>query len=152
MENKKRIVIGSDHAGFNIKENVKKHLNELGQYDVVDVGTNSLDSVDFPDYSEKLASEVLKDKNNLGIVCCGTGIGVSIACNKIPGIRCGLVHDYYTAKMSRLHTDCNVIAIGGSVVGNGVGLSIVDAFLGHDLIKEDKYIRRINKISDIEKK
>jgi ribose 5-phosphate isomerase B len=151
MENKK-LILGSDHAGFDMKEVIKKHLLESGKYEIIDVGCNSKDSVDFPDYAEKLSLEVLKDKSNLGIICCGSGIGVSISCNKIAGIRCALVHDYYTAKMCRQHTDCNVIAIGGSVVGNQVGINIVDAFLSHELIQEDKYIRRINKITELEKK
>jgi ribose 5-phosphate isomerase B len=152
MENKKRIIIGSDHAGYDLKENIKKHLTELAKFEIIDVGTESRSSVDFPDYAERLSLEVLKDKNNLGIVCCGSGIGVSISCNKIPGIRCALVHDYYTAKMSRQHTDCNVIAIGGSVVGSGVGISIVDAFLEYEFLSEEKYQRRIDKITDLEKR
>jgi ribose 5-phosphate isomerase B len=155
MENiaKRKIIIGSDHAGFDMKELLKSsYLNTLDGYEIVDVGCKSKDSVDFPDYAEKLSLEVLKDKENLGIVICGSGIGVSIACNKVAGIRCGLVHDYYTAKMSRLHTDCNVIAIGAQVVGNNVAISIVEAFLGHNLIQEEKYMRRINKITELENK
>jgi ribose 5-phosphate isomerase B len=153
MENAKRtIVVGSDHAGYDMKEHIKKYLVGLNTYNVVDVGCDSKDSVDFPDYAEKLSLEVLKDENNLGIIVCGSGIGVSIACNKISGITCALVHDYYTGKMCRQHNNANVIAIGGHVVGTSVAVNIVEAFLTHDVIKEEKYLRRINKISELEKK
>ena len=153
MENiKKKIIIGSDHAGYNMKEIIKKYLSSFVYYNVYDVGCNSLDSVDFPDYAEKLCSEVLGDKNNLGIIVCGSGIGVSISCNKVPGIRCALVHDYYTAMMCRKHTDCNVIAIGGQVVGPQVAENIVEAFLKYDFLNEEKYKRRLDKITQMENK
>ena len=153
MENiKKRIIIGSDHAGFVMKENIKKYLSTLEDYDTFDIGCNSLDSVDFPDYAEKLCLDVLKNTTNKGIIFCGSGIGVSIACNKVPGIRCALVHDYYTAMMCRKHTDCNIIAIGGQVVGQQVAENIVEAFLKYDFLDEEKYNRRINKITQIENK
>ena len=149
---KKKIIIGSDHAGYVMKEIIKKYLSNLENYDVYDVGCNSLDSVDFPDYAEILCLEVLKDKSILGIIVCGSGIGVSISCNKVPGIRCALVHDYYTAKMCRKHTDCNVIAIGGQVVGPQVAEIIVEAFLKYDFLNEEKYNRRLNKITQMENK
>lgn len=149
---KRTIVVGSDHAGFLIKERIVKYLTSLNAYELIDVGTNSEESVDFPDYSEKLCLEVLKDKERLGIIVCGSGIGVSISCNKLQGIRCALVHDYLSAKMSRLHTGCNVAAIGGNFVGPQLAENIVDAFLSHDLLTEEKYSRRINKITALEKK
>jgi ribose 5-phosphate isomerase B len=151
-DGKKKIIIGSDHAGFNLKKVIKSYLMEKNLYDVVDVGTDSLDSCDFPDYAEKLCQEVLNNKENIGIVICGSGIGVSITANKIPGIRCGLVHDYLTAKLARQHTNCNVVAFGEFIIGTLQAKNVVDSFLGHELINEEKYIRRINKISEIEKK
>jgi ribose 5-phosphate isomerase B len=149
---RRKIIVGSDHAGYLMKEHIKKYLQGLNTYDIIDVGCDSTISCDFPDYAEKLCAEVLLDKYNLGIVVCGSGIGVSITCNKIPGIYCALVHDYFTAKMCRKHNNCNVIAIGGNVVGPAVAENIVEAFLSHELINEEKYIRRINKIEEIEKK
>lgn len=148
---KKLIVIGSDHAGFKLKKVIKQYIEEKNLYDVIDVGTDSAESCDFPDYAEKLCLEVLRNDENRGILICGSGIGVSITANKIPGIRCGLVHDHLTAKLAKQHTDCNVIAFGEFIVGELEAKSIVDSYLEHEAMKEEKYLRRINKISAIEK-
>ena len=149
---KRRIIIGSDHAGFKLKEIIKQHLSDKNKFDILDVGTNSTDSCDFPDYAEKLSEEVIKDKNNRGILVCGSGIGVSIVANKFQGIRCALVHDYLTTKLAREHTDCNVISMGESIIGVLQAKTIVDTFLETENLKEEKYLRRINKISSLESK
>jgi ribose 5-phosphate isomerase B len=150
---KPTIVLGSDHAGFNLKSYLKKHLTDSEKYNIIDVGTDSTTSCDFPDYAEKLCEEVLKDPENIkGVVCCGSGIGVSITCNKITGIRCGLVHDTMSARLARQHTNCNVIAMGENFIGNVLAKEIVDTYLSHELIKEEKYLRRLQKMIDIEKK
>ncbi len=148
---KRKVAIGSDHAGFNLKCTIKKYLEDSGKYSLVDVGTNSSDSCDFPDFGEKVCQEVLKG-NATGIVICGSGIGISITANKIPGIRCALVHDHLTAKLARLHTNCNVVAFGESIVGPLVAKDIVDTFLETEMLKEEKYQKRIDKVSAIEKK
>ncbi len=154
MDSKKKIlVVGSDHAGFKLKQLIKTYLEEKNGYTIIDVGTNSTESCDFPDFSEKLCQKVLEDQSSKGIVFCGSGIGVSITANKFPGIRCALVHDHLTAKLAVQHTNCNVIAIGESIVGTLQARDIVDSYLSNEFItNEDKYQRRINKITEIENK
>jgi ribose 5-phosphate isomerase B len=153
MDSRKRIiVIGSDHAGYKLKQILKSYLEEKNQFTVVDVGTDSSESCDFPDYAIKLCNKVLEDKETRGIVVCGSGIGVSITANKFPGIRCALVHDHLTAKLAIQHTNCNVIAIGESIVGSLQAKDIVDSYFSHEFINEEKYQRRINKITELENK
>jgi len=124
-----RICIGSDHAGYELKTAVKAHLLALG-HEVEDLGTYEPQvSVDYPDYGRRVAQQVAAGAGELGIVICGTGIGVSIAANKVRGIRAALCTDSYMARMARLHNDANVLALGGRVVGVGLALDIVDAFL-----------------------
>jgi ribose 5-phosphate isomerase B len=153
MDSRKRIiVIGSDHAGYKLKQILKSYLEEKNQFTIVDVGTDSSESCDFPDYAIKLCNKVLEDKETRGIVVCGSGIGVSITANKFPGIRCALVHDHLTAKLAIQHTNCNVIAIGESIVGSMQAKDIVDSYFSHEFINEEKYQRRINKITELENK
>ncbi len=149
---RKLIVVGSDHAGFKLKNVIKAYLEEKSILDILDVGTFSEGSCDFPDYAERLCEEVIKDNENKGILFCGSGIGVSIAANKIKGIRCALVHDYLTAKLAVEHTKCNVISIGESIVGHLEAKNIVDSFLTHEFLAEEKYQRRIDKITKLEEK
>src|ERR1039457_4793043 len=113
---KPRIALGADHAGFRAKETIKKYLEGAG-YGVDDVGTSSEESVDYPDFARAVAERVASGKNPLGIVVCATGIGVSIAANKVEGIRAALAHDSLTARRAREHNDANVLALGGKVVG-----------------------------------
>jgi ribose 5-phosphate isomerase B len=151
MDKSKRLVIlGSDHAGFKLKSLIKDYISSKDSIEVVDVGTMSEDSCDFPDFAEAVCKEVLKDKENRGILFCGSGIGVSIAANKVGGIRCALVHDYLTAKLAVEHTNCNIISMGENIVGPLVAKNIVDSFLSHKFLAEEKYQRRIDKISKIE--
>ncbi len=144
-----KIAIGSDHGGFDLKEQVKKHLEESG-YEVKDFGCFDKSSVDYPDFGVAAAKAVAAGECEKGIVVCTTGIGISIAANKVKGIRCALCSDTLSAKMTRLHNDANVLALGGGMVGVNLGLDIVDTFLNTEFSKEEKHQRRINKISALE--
>lgn len=143
-----KIGIGSDHGGYELKEEVKKHFEEKG-IDFVDYGTNSTESVDYPDFGEAVARAVVEKEVNRGIVICGTGIGISIAANKVKGIRCALCGDSFSAKMSREHNNANVLALGGRVTGVALALDIVDHFIEGEF-EGDRHKRRINKIDEIE--
>ncbi len=123
-----KFYIGTDHAGYLIKEDVKKLLKERN-CEVIDLGPDSGDRVDYPDFGHKVARAVAADKGSFGIVICGTGIGISISANKIPGVRAALCHDAYTAQMARAHNDSNILAFGQRVVGLGVVESMIDAFI-----------------------
>jgi ribose 5-phosphate isomerase B len=125
---KPRIVVGSDHAGFRAKESIKNFLEGAG-YSVDDVGTHSEESVDYPDYAKAVGERVANGSDALGVLVCGTGIGVSIAANKVEGIRAALAHDSLTARRAREHNDANVIALGGKVVGEDEAIAIVQEFL-----------------------
>lgn len=149
---KKVIVIGSDHAGYKLKEHLKQYIEAKNIFTLIDLGTNSNESCDFPDYAEKVCEEVLKSQDNRGIVICGSGIGVSIAANKIPGIRCALVHDYLTTKLSIEHTNCNVIAMGERIIGISQAEAIVDVYINTEFINAPNYRRRIDKLTAIEEK
>ena len=143
-----KIIIGSDHGGFELKEIIREYILKKG-IEVQDVGVFSADSVDYPDYAKKVGDEVKSGQGNFGILICGTGIGMSIAANKIKGIRCALCNDVYTAKMARGHNDANVLAIGGRVVGKGVALMIIDTFLNSNF-EGGRHNTRISKIQGME--
>ena len=130
MTLKVKIIIGSDHAGFRLKNAVVKHLTESG-IPVEDAGCDSEDSCDYPAYAKSVAEKVAKG-HSLGILICGTGIGMSIAANKIKGIRAALSFNEFTARMSRRHNNANILVLGSRVVGEGTALSIVDAWLNAD--------------------
>ena len=143
------IAIGSDHGGFDLKEQVKKHLVERG-FEVKDFGCFDKSSVDYPDFGVAAAKAVADGTCEKGIVVCTTGIGISIAVNKVKGIRCALCSEPLGAKMTRLHNDANMLALGGGVIGVNMGLEIVDTFLDTPFSGEEKHSRRINKISQLE--
>ena len=145
-----KIAIASDHGGYELKEELKKRLEER-KIAYRDYGTDSTASVDYPDYAEKAAEGVLSGECTFGIVICGTGIGISIAANKIPGIRCAHCHDGYSAKMARAHNDANMLAFGARVIGAGLMCEIVDAFLG-GAFEGGRHSRRVEKIKEIERK
>ncbi|WP_099190061.1 ribose 5-phosphate isomerase B [Tepidibacter mesophilus] len=145
----KKIGIASDHGGYNLKEEIKKHLQD--EYEIVDFGTDSLDSVDYPDYGVKVAEAVMKGEVEEGILCCGTGIGISLAANKVPGVRCAVVSDTFSAKMSKAHNNANMISLGERVVGRGLALEIIDAWISTEF-EGDRHQRRVDKITEIEKK
>ena len=145
-----KIAIGSDHGGYELKELIKKHLQEKG-LDVKDFGTDSAESTDYPDFAKEVGEAVVAKDFDRGILICGTGIGISIAANKIPGVRCALVSDCFSAKATREHNDANVLALGGRVVGPGLALEIVDTWLNTEF-EGGRHQRRIDKIAEIEKK
>lgn len=143
-----KIGLGSDHGGFELKEYIKEYLENQG-ITYVDYGTNSLDSVDYPDYGRKVSEAVVAEEVDKAIVVCGTGIGISIACNKVKGIRCALCSDTYSARMSREHNNANVLALGGRVIGRDLAIEIVNVWLNSEFAG-GRHERRINKISEIE--
>lgn len=142
-----KIGIGSDHGGYELKEVIKEYLTSEG-IEFVDYGTNSLGSVDYPDFGKRVADAVLNKEVDRGILICGTGIGISITANRIKGIRCALCSDTFSARMSRLHNDANILALGGRVLGKGLALDIVKIFLETEF-EGGRHERRINKIDEI---
>jgi RpiB/LacA/LacB family sugar-phosphate isomerase len=143
-----KIVMGSDHAGFQLKEEVKAFLAREG-YEVLDCGTDSPESVDYPDIAEKVAREVL-DRDIPGILICGTGIGISIAANKMAGIRAALCRSGFEARMAREHNDANILAIGARITGSGLVEEIVHTFLNTNFTG-GRHQRRVDKIKMLEK-
>jgi ribose 5-phosphate isomerase B len=141
--------LGCDHGGFELKEDLKNFLIEQG-YEVIDYGTNSPEMIDYPDIAFPLAKDVAKGKCERGIICCGTGVGVSIAANKVHGIRAANCHDTFSARASREHNNANILTLGGRVIGKGLAQEIVQVWLKSEFI-EGRHLRRINKISDYEK-
>ena len=145
------ITIGSDHGAVALKDEVKMVLKEYEDIKVTDVGTFGTESVDYPDIAEKVCADVTSGKADLGIVLCGTGIGISIAANKRKGTRCALCNDVYSAKKAREHNNANVLAMGGRVLGFGPAGEIVRAFV-ESSFEGGRHARRVNKIMAIEQK
>lgn len=144
------IAIGSDHGGFALKEEIKKHLEEQ-QIPYEDFGTYSTDSVDYPLIAEKVCAAIVSGQCEKGILCCGTGIGISMAANKIHGIRAALCSDYFSAKYTRLHNDANVICMGGRTIGPGLALELVDVFL-RTPFEGGRHARRVEQLMKLEEK
>lgn len=145
-----KIALGADHGGFELKEEIKKHLEEKG-FEIKDFGTYTTDSCDYPDYALPVAEAVAKKEFDFGILICGTGIGIGIAANKVPGIRAALCSDTFSAHATRQHNDANILTMGARVVGPGLALDIVDTFLSAKF-EGDRHIKRIAKIAAIEEK
>ena len=146
-----KIGLGCDHGGYNLKSEIIKHLESKG-IECVDYGTNNdLDSVDYPIYGESVANAVVNKDVDYGIVCCGTGIGISLAANKVPGIRCAVVSDVFSAKMSKAHNNANMLSLGERVIGKGLALEIVDAWINTEC-EGDRHSRRVDMINKIEEK
>lgn len=143
-----KISLGADHGGFELKEAIKARLLEKG-YDVEDKGTYSLESCDYPDYAKAVALDVAAGKSDRGILVCGTGIGVSIGANKVKGIRAALCGDTFSARMSRLHNNANILALGQRVVGAGLALDIVDIWLSTSF-EGGRHSTRVDKLMEIE--
>ena len=122
-----KFYIATDHAGYALKEFTKEYVSSLG-HEIIDLGPDSADRVDYPDFAKKCANAVVEDEGSFGILICGTGIGISIAANKVAGIRAALCHDAYTASATRAHNDANILCFGERVVGQGVVESMIDAF------------------------
>ena len=137
-----KVFLASDHAGFELKNELKEAIKGLG-YEVVDLGTNDKNSVDYPDYAHLLASKL--KPNCYGVLVCGTGIGISIAANRHENVRCALCHDEFTARLAREHNDANVIAFGARVIGAGVATSAAEAFLKTEFAG-GRHERRVKKI------
>ena len=144
-----KIAIGCDHGALDLKNKMVKHLEAKG-YEVKDFGTYSLDSCDYPDFAAPAAKAVASGECDKGIVLCTTGIGVSITCNKVKGIRCALLSDVMSARMTREHNDTNMMAIGAGVVGQMLALEIADTWLGTEFSGEARHQRRIDKMMALE--
>ncbi len=147
----KKIVIGCDHAGFGLKDKVIEHIKSKG-YDCIDVGTYSTDSCHYPLYAEKVCEKILSGECELGILICGTGVGMSIAANKHNGIRAACCSDTFSARLTREHNDANVLCFGERVVGIGLATELVDAFLEAEYANGGNHLRRVEMLSEIEKK
>ena len=141
------IAIGSDHGGYDLKELVKAHLKERG-IEYKDYGCNDRSSCDYPVYGRAVAEAVAKGECEKGIVICTTGIGISMTANKVKGIRCALCADTVSAKLTRLHTDANVLAMGAGIIGGNLAISITDTFLDTEFSGEERHARRVSLIEN----
>ena len=144
-----KIAIGADHAGFELKERIKAQLLDL-KCEVLDLGTHSAAPVDYPDFAEAVGLAVRDGKAERGILVCGSGVGASVAANKIPGVRAGLCHDHYSAHQGVEHDDMNVLVLGGRVIGESVAIELVSAFLDAKFTAEERHQRRLDKVKAIE--
>ncbi|QGJ70954.1 Sugar phosphate isomerase YwlF [Planctomycetales bacterium 10988] len=145
------VVIGSDHAGYELKQFLLPLVKEAG-YEVLDVGTHSCDSVDYPDFAQKVGEAILEGKSEKGILICGSGIGASIAANKLPGIRAGICHDTYSAHQGVEHDDMNVLVMGSRVIGVQLAADIMRSYLASHFTGEERHTRRLHKVHALEAK
>lgn len=143
------IALGADHGGYELKEEIKKHLDAKG-IEYVDCGTYSAASTDYPVWAKKACGEITGGRAEKAILCCGTGIGISMAANKIKGIRAACCSDYFSAKYTRLHNDANVLCMGGRVVGAGLACELVDVFLETEFEGGERHCRRIELLHSLE--
>ena len=147
-----KVVVGSDHAGFELKEQVAAFARELG-HEVMDVGTdNGTDAVDYPDYAESVCKAVLNHQAERGILICGSGVGASVAANKLPGISAGLCHDTYAAHQGVEHDDMNVLVMGGRIIGPELARELVKAYLSAQFTNEARHRRRLEKVRALEER
>ncbi len=146
-----RVVIGADHAGYELKQQLLPLLRSEG-CEVLDAGTDSSESVDYPDYAEAVAEALVDDRAERGILICGSGVGASVAANKIPDVRAGLCHDTYSARQAVEHDDVNVLVLGARVIGIEVAKELVSTFLNAEFSGDDRHHRRLRKVKEIEKK
>jgi RpiB/LacA/LacB family sugar-phosphate isomerase len=144
-----KLVIGSDHAGFELKTALAAFLKGSG-HEIVDVGTHSTDPVDYPDFALAVGRAVLEGRGERGVLICGSGVGASVAANKVVGIRAGLCHDTYSAHQGVEHDDMNVLVLGARVVGVALSQELVSAFVGAKFTNEERHVRRLNKVRAIE--
>ncbi len=144
-----RVALGSDHGGYDLKQAIAAHLKDKG-IEFKDYGCNDKSSCDYPVYGKAAAEAVAAGECDMGIVVCTTGIGISITANKVKGIRCALCSEPLSAKMTRLHNDANVLALGGAMIGPNMAYDIVDTFLDTTFSGEEKHVRRIGEISQME--
>ncbi len=141
-----KLVIGNDHAGVEFKKTILKHLESQG-YEVINVGVDVVESVDYPDIAKEVSKKIVDNEAQFGILICGTGIGISIAANKVEGIRAALCHNEFTAKLCRQHNNANIIALGARVIGDELAKACVDVFLNTEF-EGGRHARRVGKIED----
>lgn len=141
-----KVVVGSDHAGFELKETLKAYLKKKG-IEVTDAGTNGLESVDYPTFGQKVARTVVNDNYDFGVVVCGTGIGISIAANKVKGARAALIYDEQTARLAKQHNNANVIAFGGRMPSASIATSMLDTFIETKF--EERHQKRVSMLNDL---
>jgi ribose 5-phosphate isomerase B len=144
------IAVGADQAGYELKREIVESL-VAKDYEVLDLGINELKSIDYPDIAEEIANTVAAGEADRGIIICGTGIGVSITANKVPGIRAALCTDCYMARMAREHNDAQILCLGGRVVGSGLALDIVQVFLESEF-EGERHARRVDKMNALDNK
>lgn len=144
-----KIAVGCDHGGYELKEVIKAHLITKG-IEVIDVGVHSTESVDYPEYAKAVCAQVLQNEVDRGILFCGTGIGIGIAANKIDGIRCAVVHNEFTAKMSRQHNNANVISMGGRVLDEETAKKVADAYIDAEF-EGGRHLRRVEQIMELQR-
>src|ERR1700694_4834737 len=144
-----RIVLGSDHAGFEMKQNLIAYVRSLG-YDTLDIGTDSTLPVDYPDYAEAVGEAVRNGEAGRGILICGSGVGASVAANKIPSIRAGLCHDCYSAHQGVEHDEMNVLVRGTRIIGIELARDLVKTYLAAEFTKEERHLRRLAKVKNLE--
>jgi ribose 5-phosphate isomerase B len=145
-----KIAIGSDHAGFGLKEEVVELIRGFGM-EIVDCGTSNTESVDYPDFVEKVAGQVSSGEVDRGVLICGTGIGMSIVANKFPNVRASLCNELFSARMSRMHNDANILVMGGRIIGKDLATEIVRVWLGTSF-EGARHMNRLIKIKKIEEK
>ena len=146
-----RIAIGADHAGFALKRKLGDYLRELG-HAVIDLGTMNQDPVDYPDYAEAVAKAVLQGQAERGVLICGSGVGASVAANKLPGIRAAVCHDTYSARQGVEHDDMNILVFGARIIGEELARELVRVFLAARFTAEERHLRRVEKIKALEKR
>ena len=148
MAEKLRVAIGADHAGFHLKESARDYLKKKG-YEVVDLGTNSTESVDYPDYAVKVARRVARKQADFGVLMCGTGLGVAIAANKVHGVRAAACNDTLSAQLARAHNNANVLTMGGRLMDAATAEKILDTWFATSFLG-GRHARRVDKISALE--
>jgi ribose 5-phosphate isomerase B len=144
-----RLVIGADHAGFELKQQLANYLRERG-HEIIDAGTTSNAPVDYPDFAEAVSTSLRSHKADRGVLVCGSGVGASVAANKIPGIRAGLCHDTYSARQGVEHDDMNVLVLGARVIGPELAKELVERFITAQFTGEERHQRRLEKINSLE--
>ena len=146
-----RVVVGADHRGYELKDRIAAALKEAG-HEVLDVGTDGPDSVDYPDYARAIGKALNEGRADRGVLVCGSGVGASIAASKLRGVRASVCHDTYSARQGVEHDDMNVLCLGSGIVGVDLALELVEAFMGASFLKdEERYVRRLGKVEEIER-
>jgi len=144
-----RVAVGCDHAGFPLKGPAIEEMRRLG-HDVIDLGTNSTHAVDYPDYAQAVAEAVMRGEVDRGLLICGSGVGASVAANKVPGVRAATCHDTYSAHQGVEHDDMNVLSLGARVVGEALALEIIRTWLGATFSSTERHARRLAKVNALE--